>query len=194
MPKMIRILCSMKIFSKCPTVNVSKLNFWLVICIAKNLICTFLKLIFSIFRFSQICPDHNKPDINGKRICCCIDLKTLMTGLVLQGHTWKMSVCVQCSSSCDGGFQRRVVVCQDADGRSTNHCDERLKPDESKSCDSGPCPHWNYGIWGQVRLSAPAHSERALMHHRLWTWGTLPLTWLLTWGTLPLTWVELHYS
>ncbi len=36
MPKIIRILrsCSMKIFSKFPTVNISKLNFWLVICIA----------------------------------------------------------------------------------------------------------------------------------------------------------------
>ncbi len=53
MPKIIRILrsCSMKIFSKFPTVNISKLNFWLVICIAKNFIWTTLKMIFSIFRF-----------------------------------------------------------------------------------------------------------------------------------------------
>ncbi len=38
MPKIITILrsCSMKIFSKFPTINISKLNFWLVICIAKN--------------------------------------------------------------------------------------------------------------------------------------------------------------
>ncbi len=50
MPKIIMILrsCSMNIFS---TVNISKLNFWLVICIAKNLIWTTLKMIFSIFRF-----------------------------------------------------------------------------------------------------------------------------------------------
>ncbi len=41
----------MKIFSKFPTVNISKLNFWLVICIAKNFIWTTLKMIFSIFRF-----------------------------------------------------------------------------------------------------------------------------------------------
>ncbi len=53
MPKIIRILrsCSMKIFCKFPTVNISKLNFWLVICIAKNFIWTTLKMIFSIFRF-----------------------------------------------------------------------------------------------------------------------------------------------
>ncbi len=41
----------MKIFCKFPTVNISKLNFWLVICIAKNFIWTNLKVIFSIFGF-----------------------------------------------------------------------------------------------------------------------------------------------
>uniref|UniRef100_A0A8C6W0B5 ADAM metallopeptidase with thrombospondin type 1 motif 20 n=1 Tax=Nothobranchius furzeri TaxID=105023 RepID=A0A8C6W0B5_NOTFU len=58
---------------------------------------------------------------------------------------------LQCSSTCAGGFQRRVVVCQDADGRSNSYCDERVKPAESKSCDSGPCPLWNYSAWGEVR-------------------------------------------
>lgn len=57
----------------------------------------------------------------------------------------------QCSSTCAGGFQRRVVVCQDASGRTSSYCEERVKPAESKSCDSGPCPLWNYGVWGEVR-------------------------------------------
>ncbi len=43
----------MKIFCKFPTVNISKLNFLLVICIAKNFIWTTLKVIFSIFRFCR---------------------------------------------------------------------------------------------------------------------------------------------
>ncbi len=53
MPKIIMILrsCSMKIFSEFLTVNIKKRNFWLLICIAKNLIWTTLKMIFSIFRF-----------------------------------------------------------------------------------------------------------------------------------------------
>ncbi len=68
----------MKIFCKCPTVNISKLNFWLVICIAKNFIWT---TIFSKFRFvapsdskfsnsclDQILSDPNKPYINGQLI------------------------------------------------------------------------------------------------------------------------------
>ncbi len=53
MPKIIKILrsCSMNMFCKFPVVNISKLNFWLVICISKNFIWTTLKMIFSIFRF-----------------------------------------------------------------------------------------------------------------------------------------------
>nr|XP_055048355.1 A disintegrin and metalloproteinase with thrombospondin motifs 20 [Misgurnus anguillicaudatus] len=68
-------------------------------------------------------------------------------------NQWRTGPWGGCSSTCDGGFQRRVVVCQDADGRSTNYCDERVKPSESKSCNSGPCPHWNYGVWGECSRS-----------------------------------------
>ncbi len=76
----------MKIFCKFPTVNLTKLNFWLVILIiniAKNLIRTILK-VFSIFRYfctfrfhifkwagcilAKYCPYINKPYINGKLI------------------------------------------------------------------------------------------------------------------------------
>ncbi len=48
MPKIILRSCPMKIL---PTVNISTLNYWLLICIAKNFIWTTLKMIFSIFRF-----------------------------------------------------------------------------------------------------------------------------------------------
>ncbi len=41
----------MNIFCKLPTVNISTLNFGLVMRIAKNFIWTNLKAIFSIFRF-----------------------------------------------------------------------------------------------------------------------------------------------
>ncbi len=101
MPKIIRILrsCSMKILCKFPTVNISKLYIWLVICIAKNFIWTDLKVIFSIFWFFctlgfqifQILSYHNKPYINGKLIYSafrwCINLNfkklTLMAGFVV---------------------------------------------------------------------------------------------------------------
>ncbi|CAL8261026.1 unnamed protein product [Merluccius merluccius] len=64
-------------------------------------------------------------------------------------NQWRIGPWGACSSTCTGGFQRRVVVCQDSEGRSNSYCDERVKPVESKSCDSGPCPLWNYGIWGE---------------------------------------------
>uniref|UniRef100_A0A8C3NAR5 Peptidase M12B domain-containing protein n=3 Tax=Passeriformes TaxID=9126 RepID=A0A8C3NAR5_GEOPR len=55
----------------------------------------------------------------------------------------------QCSSTCAGGFQRRVVVCQDENGYTANNCDEKSKPMEQRSCESGPCPQWAYGNWGE---------------------------------------------
>ncbi len=98
----------MKIFSKFLTVNISKPNFWLVICIAKSFIWTTLKMIFSIFRFfcslrfqifkllyfSQRLSDPNKPNINRKliysafRLCIHLNVEklTLKTGFVVQGH------------------------------------------------------------------------------------------------------------
>eukprot|EP00062_Callorhinchus_milii_P009908 gi/632954349/ref/XP_007892911.1/ PREDICTED: A disintegrin and metalloproteinase with thrombospondin motifs 20 [Callorhinchus milii] len=69
------------------------------------------------------------------------------------GSQWRTGPWGACSSTCTGGFQRRVVVCQDAEGRSANNCDERTKPPETRHCDAGPCPHWNYGNWGECTQS-----------------------------------------
>lgn len=60
-------------------------------------------------------------------------------------------LCDQCSSTCAGGFQRRVVVCQDENGYPANNCEDRSRPSEQRSCESGPCPQWIYGSWGEVR-------------------------------------------
>uniref|UniRef100_A0A8D3CVR0 ADAM metallopeptidase with thrombospondin type 1 motif 9 n=1 Tax=Scophthalmus maximus TaxID=52904 RepID=A0A8D3CVR0_SCOMX len=55
----------------------------------------------------------------------------------------------RCSSTCAGGFQRRVVVCQDENGYPANSCEDRSRPSEQRSCESGPCPQWIYGNWGE---------------------------------------------
>ncbi|XP_074054912.1 A disintegrin and metalloproteinase with thrombospondin motifs 9 isoform X2 [Macrotis lagotis] len=68
---------------------------------------------------------------------------------VLGGNQWRTGPWGACSSTCAGGFQRRVVVCQDENGYAANDCAERLKPDEQRSCESGPCPQWAYGNWGE---------------------------------------------
>ncbi|XP_077194718.1 A disintegrin and metalloproteinase with thrombospondin motifs 20 isoform X4 [Paroedura picta] len=64
-------------------------------------------------------------------------------------NQWRTGPWGACSSTCAGGFHRRVVVCQDEDGRTTSYCDETMKPPDSKNCGLGPCPRWNYGNWGE---------------------------------------------
>ncbi len=94
----------MKIFCIFSTVNISKLLFRLVICIAKNFFLTTLKAIFSICRFflhpqipefqivvSQILSYVNKPYTNGKLIHSAFRRhlkieKLRQTGFVVQGH------------------------------------------------------------------------------------------------------------
>ncbi|XP_076863283.1 A disintegrin and metalloproteinase with thrombospondin motifs 20 isoform X2 [Brachyhypopomus gauderio] len=78
-------------------------------------------------------------------------------------HQWRTGPWGSCSSTCEGGFQRRVVVCQDSEGRSTSYCDNRVKPNESKSCDSGPCPLWNFGIWGECSASCEGGQRSRLV-------------------------------
>ncbi len=86
MPFRILRLCSMKIFSTFPIINISKLNFWLLICIAEILIWTSLKMIFSIFIF--FCTLYINIIYSAFRWCIHLNFTklTLMTGFVLQGH------------------------------------------------------------------------------------------------------------
>uniref|UniRef100_A0A3P8V006 ADAM metallopeptidase with thrombospondin type 1 motif 9 n=1 Tax=Cynoglossus semilaevis TaxID=244447 RepID=A0A3P8V006_CYNSE len=66
-----------------------------------------------------------------------------------QAHQWRTGPWGACSSTCAGGFQRRVVVCQDENGYHANNCEDRSRPSEQRSCESGPCPQWVYGNWGE---------------------------------------------
>uniref|UniRef100_A0A8C1Z6Z7 ADAM metallopeptidase with thrombospondin type 1 motif, 9 n=1 Tax=Cyprinus carpio TaxID=7962 RepID=A0A8C1Z6Z7_CYPCA len=71
----------------------------------------------------------------------------------LQSHQWRTGPWGACSSTCAGGFQRRVVVCQDENGYPANSCDEITQPIEQRSCESGTCPQWFYGSWGECSKS-----------------------------------------
>nr|XP_033782394.1 A disintegrin and metalloproteinase with thrombospondin motifs 9 isoform X3 [Geotrypetes seraphini] len=65
------------------------------------------------------------------------------------GNQWRTGPWGACSSTCAGGFQRRAVVCQDENGYPASNCDQGSKPAEQRSCESGPCPQWVYGNWGE---------------------------------------------
>uniref|UniRef100_A0A3B5RBG7 ADAM metallopeptidase with thrombospondin type 1 motif, 9 n=1 Tax=Xiphophorus maculatus TaxID=8083 RepID=A0A3B5RBG7_XIPMA len=76
---------------------------------------------------------------------------TITRSNVARGHShqWRTGPWGACSSTCAGGFQRRVVVCQDENGYPANSCEDRNRPTEQRSCESGPCPQWVYGNWGE---------------------------------------------
>ncbi|XP_039628815.1 A disintegrin and metalloproteinase with thrombospondin motifs 9 isoform X1 [Polypterus senegalus] len=68
-------------------------------------------------------------------------------------NQWRMGPWGACSSTCAGGFQRRAVVCQDENGYAASNCEERGRPVEQRSCESGPCPQWVFGSWGECTKS-----------------------------------------
>uniref|UniRef100_A0A8C4W1Y2 ADAM metallopeptidase with thrombospondin type 1 motif 9 n=1 Tax=Gopherus evgoodei TaxID=1825980 RepID=A0A8C4W1Y2_9SAUR len=76
---------------------------------------------------------------------------------------WQVGPWGQCSSTCAGGFQRRAVVCQDENGYTASNCDEKAKPVEQRSCESGPCPQWAYGSWGECTKSCGAGTKTRLV-------------------------------
>ncbi len=111
----------MKIFCTFPTVNISKLNFLLVICISKNFIWTILKAIFSICwvfvpsdpRFSNNCISAKYCPILSNHTpmqSLFINLKyencTLMTGFVVQGHVLEF-----CTNLQEEKFTWRHILC-----------------------------------------------------------------------------------
>uniref|UniRef100_A0A8B9J3B1 ADAM metallopeptidase with thrombospondin type 1 motif 9 n=1 Tax=Amazona collaria TaxID=241587 RepID=A0A8B9J3B1_9PSIT len=79
------------------------------------------------------------------------------------GNQWRIGPWGACSSTCAGGFQRRVVVCQDENGYTANNCDEKSKPVEQRSCESGPCPQWAYGNWGECTKPCGAGTRTRLV-------------------------------
>ncbi|KAK2492449.1 hypothetical protein MC885_010158 [Smutsia gigantea] len=67
----------------------------------------------------------------------------------IKGDQWRTGPWGSCSSSCGAGLQRRAVVCQDRDGLGARHCHAASRPLESRHCDTGPCPRWSFGSWGE---------------------------------------------
>ena len=57
----------------------------------------------------------------------------------------------QCSRTCDGGLRHRVVVCHNNAGDLSLECDLNRMPPTEISCNSEPCPRWNFGAWAEVR-------------------------------------------
>ncbi len=121
-----------------------------------------------------------------------------------------MSVCVQCSSSCDGGFQAGRGL---SGRRRTQHQSLRRETQTRRVQElrlrtlstTGTTASGARSGSQHLHVQESAHASPTVnmsnltinmtvnMSHLtitwLLTWVTLPLTWLLTWVTLPLTWL-----
>ncbi|NWI30315.1 ATS7 metalloproteinase, partial [Sula dactylatra] len=57
---------------------------------------------------------------------------------------WYTSSWRECSESCGGGEQERLVTCPEL-GR----CEEALRPNTTRPCNTHPCTTWVVGSWGE---------------------------------------------
>ena len=52
---------------------------------------------------------------------------------------------LQCSQSCDTGYQMREVKCLNEQQITSESCDAKYKPESKRPCNTVPCPHSNTG-------------------------------------------------
>ncbi|KFO81131.1 A disintegrin and metalloproteinase with thrombospondin motifs 7, partial [Cuculus canorus] len=57
---------------------------------------------------------------------------------------WYTSSWRECSESCGGGEQERLVTCPEP-----GHCEEMLRPNATRTCNTHPCTTWVVGSWGE---------------------------------------------
>ncbi|NWH81980.1 ATS7 metalloproteinase, partial [Piaya cayana] len=57
---------------------------------------------------------------------------------------WYTSSWRECSESCGGGEQERLVTCPEP-----GHCEEMLRPNATRPCNTHPCTTWVVGSWGE---------------------------------------------
>uniref|UniRef100_K7FF64 ADAM metallopeptidase with thrombospondin type 1 motif 7 n=1 Tax=Pelodiscus sinensis TaxID=13735 RepID=K7FF64_PELSI len=68
---------------------------------------------------------------------------------------WYTSSWRECSESCGGGEQKRLVTCPEI-GR----CDEMLRPNNTRPCNTHPCTKWVVGSWGECTATCGGGIQR----------------------------------
>ncbi|XP_065590200.1 A disintegrin and metalloproteinase with thrombospondin motifs 7 [Cyrtonyx montezumae] len=68
---------------------------------------------------------------------------------------WYTSSWRECSEPCGGGEQERLVTCPEL-----GHCDETLRPNNTRPCNTHPCTKWVVGSWGQCSVPCGGGIQR----------------------------------
>ncbi|XP_031812624.1 A disintegrin and metalloproteinase with thrombospondin motifs 7 [Sarcophilus harrisii] len=71
---------------------------------------------------------------------------------------WYTSSWRECSESCGGGEQERLVTCPEF-----GHCEETLRPNTTRPCNTHPCTKWVVGPWGQCSATCGGGIQRRLV-------------------------------
>lgn len=84
-------------------------------------------------------------------------MNAITLGLIvyLYFNSWKAGEWSMCSAKCGTGTQTRAVGCEerydDAESVDTELCDEKLRPEHIRECDTEtPCHQWSTGPWSKV--------------------------------------------
>ena len=83
------------------------------------------------------CPENTKPNVRQK----CGELPC---------PRWIAGSWSECSKSCNGGMQSRMVSCNNSHVRA---CLRSAKPASNRKCGNLPCPRWSVGQWSKCSKS-----------------------------------------
>nr|XP_044635378.1 A disintegrin and metalloproteinase with thrombospondin motifs 12 isoform X7 [Equus asinus] len=71
---------------------------------------------------------------------------------------WQVEPWSQCSRSCGGGVQERIVTCPG------DFCDWTKKPTSTRPCNAHPCCHWATGHWDLCTASCGGGFQKRTVH------------------------------
>ncbi|KAM6969730.1 A disintegrin and metalloproteinase with thrombospondin motifs 15a [Aplochiton taeniatus] len=86
---------------------------------------------------------------------------------------WSAASWDECSVTCGGGLQRRMVQCLGPNGEAQVDCQPAQRPSATRAC-GDPCPMWDVGLWSPCSRSCGKGFKRRPLHCTTQTGLLLP--------------------